>query len=142
MKKLLVLLAIIMIFPLAAAAGDLYRVEVVNADEAARLRAAGVEAVASVQNGYLVLADAEAAQRLAESGLTYTVVASGVQKNEMAFDLRLDRQNVGLYPLLYERLGGTSRPQRCRRRTPEGRAVRSVLRPTLEERDGASWAPV
>jgi len=49
-----------------------------------------------------VLADVSSIGRLEASGLEIQLLATGVQRDQLAIDGRLDRANVGTYPLVYE----------------------------------------
>jgi hypothetical protein len=106
MKRLLTLLfAGTILLETAVKAGDLYKVDVGNATDARRLATTGVEPIARLTDGYLVLADQTTGAALASSGLTTTLVASNTAKNQMALDNRLDRANVTRHALLYEQGG-------------------------------------
>ncbi len=85
-----------------AAADDLYRVTVRSEVDASRLSAAGVDPVVRLQSGYLVLAGESAVDRLQRDGLDVQLVADNLTRDELAIDGRMDRANVGLFPLLFE----------------------------------------
>ena len=93
---------LLLCFPLGAAGADLYKVMVHNPRQADQLNAAGVEPIVRVSSGYLVLADPDVARNLEAAGIRLEFMAGGVEKNRMAMDHRLDRENVGKYPLIYE----------------------------------------
>ncbi len=88
-----------------ATAADLYRVTVDNRHEADALRASGADAVVKIESGYLVLADRERLGDLEESGLSFELIASGVDRTNLAYDIRLDDGNVGRYPVVYSEPG-------------------------------------
>lgn len=81
---------------------DLYRVAVRSHAEAEVLKAIGTDPLLRIAGGYLVLADGEAPERLTGSGLEFEFVAAAVSRREIALDIRPDRSNVRLYPLIYE----------------------------------------
>ncbi|MFH1372956.1 MAG: M28 family peptidase [bacterium] len=102
LKKLVLLLVVSTLFGGVAAAADLYEVVVESATDADRLIGAGTDPVLRVQNGYLVLVDADAMDRLRESGLDYHLLATELQRSRLAIDGRLDRANVDRLPMIYE----------------------------------------
>jgi hypothetical protein len=85
-----------------AEADDLYKVRVRDAADTQRLRAVGVEPLVRLTDGYLVLADEAAARRLLLTQLKWALIISEVSTGDLAFDGRLDRANVGLFPLVFE----------------------------------------
>ncbi len=99
------ILPIMLILGTTSFGADLYEVTVGNSADAEKLASIAVEPVARVGGGYLVLADAEAAHRLAESGLSAKHIASGIARDQLAVDKRRDRLNVDKYPLVYEDCG-------------------------------------
>ena len=89
--------------PLAAVqADDLCHVTVGSAYDAQILRSSGATPLLHSRQGYLVLADSKTASFLASSSLTTERLASGVTIDELAMDHRLDRANIGKYPLIFE----------------------------------------
>ena len=84
-----------------AVAGDLYKVEIAGAQEASALDKTGVEPIARLNDGYLVLADAESRIQLYASGLRHTVLAENIDRKELALDNRADDLSLDRYPLLY-----------------------------------------
>jgi hypothetical protein len=84
-----------------AAAADLYRINVTSPADAERFNQLKLEPVARLLDGYLVLAPAEAAAQLTkESGAKF--LAGEISREELAFDMRHDRENVGRHHLLFE----------------------------------------
>jgi len=102
MNRLSLLFLAVLITASTGVAGDLYKVDVTGESDAELLDATGVEPIARLSDGYLVLADAESAARLEASLLKRTLLVAGVEKNDLALDNRLDDANLGRYPLLYE----------------------------------------
>jgi hypothetical protein len=102
MKRTLLVGLFLLFAAASAGAADLYKVMVRDATEARMLATTGVEAIVLVRDGYLVLADPVAAQQLQKTGLVTTLLASGVDRTNLALDHRLDGGNVGRYPLVYE----------------------------------------
>ncbi len=84
---------------------DLYRVLLAGENDAAVLRNAVVEPVAAIYGGYLVLAEPQEVRSLETAGIKLELVAEDISRDQLALDLRLDDQNVGRYPLLYEEGG-------------------------------------
>ncbi|MDD4052750.1 MAG: M28 family peptidase [candidate division Zixibacteria bacterium] len=89
---------------LAAAAGsaDLYKVLVTSSEDALRLNEAGVEPVAPIFGGYLVLTDPSTRAGLEDAGIKMTLITSDVSMEELAIDLRLDMKNIGEFQTAYE----------------------------------------
>ncbi len=98
-------LPIILIVSSTSFGANLYEVTVRSTVDAEKLASIQVEPVTRVADGYLVLAEAEAARQLAESGLSTKHIASGVTRDQLAVDKRKDRLSVEKYPLLYEDRG-------------------------------------
>ncbi len=106
MRTILIACLLTVIAASAPAIGaDLYHVTVTNADIADRLNETGVEPVTVVQGGYLVLADPVDYSRLEAAGIRMDLIATGVAKDDLALDLRLDDQNKSRYDLLFEENG-------------------------------------
>lgn len=96
-------LGLILSFLLLAAAGsfaaDLYQVNLESKHDADKLANLNVDPLVPLQHGYLVLADAAA---LSASGLEVKLIATGLSRDELALDNRLDRKNMAHFPLLFE----------------------------------------
>ncbi len=101
-KKIVLPLLIGVMLGSAVEAADLYKVVVQNQAQAERLSTVGIDPIVRLPDGYLVLADAGSADRLKASGLEIQLLATGVGRDQLAIDGRLDRANIGLYPLVYE----------------------------------------
>lgn len=86
-------------------AGDLYRVTVTSKSDAANLKTLGGEPLVQLPDGYLVFVDNARTPALVSSGLSVTLIASDVTRDELALDNRLDRANVGRFPLLFDEGG-------------------------------------
>lgn len=86
-------------------AGDLFRVDVDSKADAERLKSLGVEPLVQLADGYLVYVDNQRTAALSASGLNAALVASDVNRAELALDNRLDRTNADRYPLLFEQGG-------------------------------------
>lgn len=102
MKRLLWMFLAAAVLTAGAAADDFYKINVTSPAEAELLSKSGVTPVYRVAGGYLVLAEKQAAGKLSDAGLKLTLLASNVEADHLMVDNRLDRQNVGRYPLLYE----------------------------------------
>ncbi|MFH1686340.1 MAG: M28 family peptidase [bacterium] len=96
------LLVVLILLVSTASAADVYRVPISSGHEAALLRAAGVEPVIRLNDGYLVLAKEESVRLMAQDGLAPKLIASDIDRGDLALDNRLDRANVGRYELLFE----------------------------------------
>lgn len=82
--------------------GDLYKVTISSALEAQNLTASPAEPIAVLPDGYLVIVSPDRVNDLAEAGLSYELIESNINTQEIALDGRLDRQNVDKFELLYE----------------------------------------
>ncbi len=103
MSQKSILCCLLLIFLAATvSAADLYQVRVKSAAEADLLTAAGIEPVARLNDGYLVLADQAAARNLAGVKMMLQPVAADIEKQNLAVDLRLDRKNTERFPLIFE----------------------------------------
>lgn len=102
MNRLLLLLGALLVMATTGWAGDLYKVELNSESDAERLAATGVEPIARLNDGFLVIADSDSEQELNASGLKVSLLATGVTKDDLALDNRKDTYNVARYPLLYE----------------------------------------
>jgi len=81
---------------------NLYRVWVDNHNAADILKAADVEPVYRLNDGYLVLADDETARRLADENLRVDFTAFDITVEQLAVDNRRDRENVNRHQLIFE----------------------------------------
>lgn len=102
MKRALAVLVVLLCCPALAHAEDVYKVRIENGADARSLLMVGTEPLVRLTDGYLVLVDAAAAERLLETELAYTLIASDVTVEELVFDGRLDRASVDLFPLVFE----------------------------------------
>jgi hypothetical protein len=100
-------IAIILVIFITTSSGaaDLFKVTVNSRLDARALSSTGVEGVVSLSDGYLVLVENETTDQLLNSGLDVTSIASNIQKDNLAIDKRMDRQNVARYPLIFEQDG-------------------------------------
>jgi len=102
------LLCIVLVLSMASAqsskngAFDLYRVYIGGHEDAARLTSLPVDPLLRVAGGYLVLATDRGEKRLAESGLRYELIATGVDRSHLAMDIRHDNANMGKYPAIFD----------------------------------------
>ena len=101
-KKVWLLATTLMILTSVAYGGDLYKVTINSSGAAERLKACGVEPVARIADGYLVLAEPPAAEALKNSELDIQFLAAGLAKSDLALDLRRDGANISRYKLLYQ----------------------------------------
>jgi len=83
-------------------ADDLLRVAVSSDYDAQILRNAGVEPVLVLSDGYLILADRNAAAAIGAHGIKTELVADGITLDQLVIDHRLDRENVKRYQMVFE----------------------------------------
>jgi hypothetical protein len=102
MKRLATVLLFLAFAVADAGAADLYKVFVHQQVDAELLSRLGCEPVLSVRDGYLVLTDQTMTNSLEQSGLKIELIAKNVDRDQVALDQRLDRSNVGRYPLLFQ----------------------------------------
>ena len=86
-------------------AGDLYYVQVSGQSDVLRLAEIDLDAVMKVTDGYLVLAGPDAARQLQTSGVRHRLLASGVDRDHLALDMRSDNANASRFPVVYEESG-------------------------------------
>lgn len=100
----LLLLSIILLTGLfgAASAADLYHVQIHSADDAGLLRSIGIDPIARVNGGYLVLTKPAGASRLEASSLKSQLLAKAIERENLAFDNRMDQANVTRFPIVYQ----------------------------------------
>ena len=89
----------------ARMAGDLYYVQVSGQSDVRRLAEVDLDAVMKVTDGYLVLAGPDAARQLQTSVVRHRFLATGVDRDHLALDMRFDNANVGRFPVVYEESG-------------------------------------
>ncbi|MCB2229101.1 M28 family peptidase [bacterium] len=102
MKQLLILACCLLVFSPALIADDIYRVYVSSDSDAKDLNAIGVQPLAALTDGYLVLADQDASRALSQSGLETQLLGVGFTLENLALDMRRDRVNTEKYPLICE----------------------------------------
>jgi len=89
----------------AVQANDLYRVTVTNSVEATRLRQCQVQGLVRLSDGFLVLADRVAADRLAQSGLEAELIASDVSRESLCLERSREAVSISSRRLLFEDKG-------------------------------------
>ncbi|MGB5105807.1 MAG: M28 family peptidase [Candidatus Zixiibacteriota bacterium] len=82
-------------------ARDLINVSVSNQRDASILESLSLDAVVRTSTGYLVIADPVQTGSLAASGIKFELITSGIQRSELALDLRLDDFTLSRYELIY-----------------------------------------
>jgi hypothetical protein len=95
-----ILLLLVLIGP--ATAADLHHVTVDGPDDATLLKSVGVDPIARVDEGYLVLTKPATSSRLQASGLKSELLATGVERDNLAFDNRMDQTNADRFPTVYQ----------------------------------------
>ncbi|MBD3257535.1 M28 family peptidase [candidate division GN15 bacterium] len=93
-------LCVVVSFAAGLQSADLHRVWISSDSDAAALRASSLDPVISLADGYLVLSRPGAALGLED--LRSELIATGVSRDELVIDNRLDRANVGRLPLVFE----------------------------------------
>lgn len=101
-KTLSIVIGLLVLTFGSAVADNLYKVDIQSARQADILASSGVDPVYRGTNSYLVLTDETVAGRLSGAGLDLNLMATGITRDELALDGRLDRANVGKFPLVYE----------------------------------------
>ncbi len=101
MKQLVIITALGLLLVNSGAADDLYKVTLHSHEDAQSLRATGVEALLWVDGGYLVLAEGEQSSLLRQAGLDIGLLASDVQRHELALDRRRDPKNAERFEVIY-----------------------------------------
>ena len=99
-KKFMTVVILILAAALSASASDLCRVWISGSSEADLLSHSGVDPVASLHDGYVVLCREEASLR--KLGFRTSLLARDIERSQLALDNRLDRANVSKFPLLLE----------------------------------------
>jgi len=84
-----------------ALGGDLYKVRVANEADARLLRQTGATGLVIVTDGFLVLTDSVSRERLESTSLNIKLLATGVAREELAFDASLAPTQVGRFLSLY-----------------------------------------
>ncbi|MEE9442854.1 MAG: M28 family peptidase [candidate division Zixibacteria bacterium] len=102
MKNRVLLLLILLFLNSLSFSDDLYRIRLTSSQSAAYLNSSGIEAIAMLLRGYLILADGNQAEAMVSHGIELELIESGVFKSQLGIDLRRDRKNVERYELLYE----------------------------------------
>jgi len=105
LRKTAITVLLLSLISASGSATDLYKVVVDSELDAWELSLIGVAGVVRLSDGYLVLAEAESADRLLNSRLDVTFIAGDVQKDKLAIDKRTDRLNAEKYPLIFEQEG-------------------------------------
>ncbi len=98
------ILALIAVVAVAgpARAADLYEVSLHSQFQAQQLATAGVDPIFAVNGGYLVLADNAAARAMQDAGLDCRLIATRIERSDIAVDRRPSSRMTDTYPVLYE----------------------------------------
>ena len=91
MGKLLVTALILGLTAVNVLGGDLYKVKVASESDARLLRQTGAAGLVLVTDGYLVLTDSLSGARLQNSSLEFSLLATDITREELAFDASLSR---------------------------------------------------
>jgi hypothetical protein len=101
-SRILLVLVVVAMLVSPVVASDLYLVSVNSVPVADNLKQLNVDAIVKTNDGYLVLADGETADRLLTEEFDSRLIVTGITRNDIAVDTRMDYENVGAFPLLYE----------------------------------------
>jgi aminopeptidase YwaD len=101
MYRLVITILITLIAATTVSAADLYQVTVESSHEAQKLSDADVDPVVRLTKGFLVLAAPTAAQELTAAGLQTKLIATDVDRSELAVHYGLRDDALSQYPLLY-----------------------------------------
>lgn len=82
-------------------AADLVKVTLTSQADAEILENLGADAVVRIGAGYLVLATPVQVAEFSAAGLKIETLASGIERNELALDLRLDNHNATRFPIVF-----------------------------------------
>ncbi len=82
-------------------ADELVKVTIDSRSDAELLKSIDPDAVVKTNNGYLLIANPADLAALTASGLKSEIVVSGIERNELALDLRLDDYNMTRYPVVF-----------------------------------------
>lgn len=93
MNKSLLLLIVLLLLTGTTVAADLVEVRLHSQKDAQSLRNLSTDAVVRTQDGYLVVAESEMMQSLADSKLDIRVIKSGIARDELALGLTLDNSS-------------------------------------------------
>ncbi len=94
-------LLVLQISACSLGAANLMEITLHSQSEAQLLARLQVDAVVKTNAGYLVLAESTRMAAVLNSGLEAAMIAEGVERNELALDLRLDNFNVSRYQTVY-----------------------------------------
>ncbi len=81
---------------------SLYRVKVQSKTDADLLKSIGADPVLRIKGGYLILLTSAGENSISATDLEYELILSAIDRHQMALDLRRDKSNIGIYPLIYE----------------------------------------
>ncbi|MEE9442471.1 MAG: M28 family peptidase [candidate division Zixibacteria bacterium] len=102
-SRILLIMAIVLFYcAYPADSADLYKVIVVNQEDADFLNSLDIQPVYCLSDGYLIFAENQFAKQIIQNGIELSFIKSDVDIHELAVDMRRDKDNVGKYPLLYE----------------------------------------
>ncbi|HOD66953.1 MAG TPA: M28 family peptidase [candidate division Zixibacteria bacterium] len=102
LRRLSFIAALILCAAAPAGGKDLYHVTLTGPTDAEALRGLGLDAVARVADGYLVLIDPPQAAALETSALRSRLVRANIARSDLARDLRTDPGDRARYPVVFE----------------------------------------
>ena len=83
-------------------AEDLYKVTVINHDNAEELSELGIDPLLRIENGYLVLTKKSHNAAIEKSNLEYQLIASGVDRDHLALDISIDGSVSSKFQVIYD----------------------------------------
>jgi hypothetical protein len=84
---------------------NLYRVTVASQEDADKLSGLDIDAFMKVSDGYLILADQEVTFLLSKLGLTYQLICSDVNRNNLLTFTEHSPDNIDNFPLIFNENG-------------------------------------
>jgi hypothetical protein len=100
--RILMISSILLLLASLANSDDLYKIKIASENNAQILLYSGVEPVLRISDGYLALLNKERADELIGAGIEVELLATDINREQLAIDNRLDQKNKGKFPLLYE----------------------------------------
>jgi hypothetical protein len=104
MKKIATVILLLVLSSAACFAADLYFVNVNSHNDAAALNAAGVEVVARVNDGYLILVETARTDQFTATGLEMRLLYSDVSREQIRIERRYGHEEDLPFPILFERV--------------------------------------
>ena len=104
-KKCVITTMLMVLLAVPLLAEDLYKVTVINNDNAEALSELGIDPFLRLNNGYLILAKEGHRAAFEKSDLEYHFIASGVERDHLALDISRDGSLAGKFQVIFEEEG-------------------------------------